>query len=78
MQGIHYRPTTILLILRGIAQGVPTAQLARELRSHLFDLNASPNEAATFVDELKARRATRLVDVMLGEAGAGRRRATPD
>src|SRR5262249_37411751 len=31
LQGLHYRPSTILLILRGIAQGVPTAQLAREL-----------------------------------------------
>jgi transposase-like protein len=38
LQGIHYRPGAIRLILRGIAQGVPTAQLARELdcdRSHL-------------------------------------------
>jgi transposase len=41
LQGIHYRPSTILLILRGIAQGVPTAQLARELscdRGHLLAL----------------------------------------
>jgi transposase-like protein len=31
LQGLHYRPSTILLIVRGIAQGVSTAQLAREL-----------------------------------------------
>jgi hypothetical protein len=29
--GLHYRPSTIIVIVRGIAQGVPTAQLAREL-----------------------------------------------
>jgi transposase-like protein len=41
LQGTHYRPSTILLILRGIAQGVPTAQLARALncdRGHLLAL----------------------------------------
>jgi transposase len=41
LQGIHYRPRTILLILRGIAQGVSTARLARELkcdRCHLLTL----------------------------------------
>jgi len=40
-QGTHKGPATIVLILRGIAQGVPTAQLARELglsRRHLLDL----------------------------------------
>jgi transposase-like protein len=40
-QGTHHTPATILLILRGIAQGTPTAQLARELglsRPHLLDL----------------------------------------
>ena len=41
LQGLHYRPGAILLILRGIAHGVPTAQLARELdcdRGHLLAL----------------------------------------
>jgi transposase-like protein len=40
-QGTHLSPAQILLILRGIAQGVPTAQLAREVgisRKHLLDL----------------------------------------
>jgi len=40
-QGTHWRPSQIVLILRGFAQGTPTAQLARELgcsRRHLLDL----------------------------------------
>jgi transposase-like protein len=40
-QGTHRTPAEILLILRGFAQGVTTAQLARELgasRPHLLDL----------------------------------------
>ncbi len=31
LQGTHRRPSQILLILRGVAQGQPTAQMAREL-----------------------------------------------
>jgi transposase len=49
LQGLHYRPSTILLILRGIAQGVPTAQLARELncdRGHLLALRHKLQEVA--------------------------------
>ena len=41
LQGTQRRPSQVVLILRGIAQGVPTAQLARELgcdRMHLLDL----------------------------------------
>jgi transposase-like protein len=40
-QGTHRTPAEILLILRGFAQGVSTAQLARELevsRGHLLEL----------------------------------------
>src|SRR5512142_2314023 len=40
-QGTHLSPAQILLILRGIAQGVPTAKLAREVgisRQHLVRL----------------------------------------
>ncbi len=40
-QGTHLNPAQILLILRGFAQGVPTAKLARELaisRQHLLKL----------------------------------------
>ena len=39
-QGTRLPPATILLILKGIAQGTPTAQLARELglsRPHLLE-----------------------------------------
>lgn len=39
--GTHRTPAQIMLILRGFAQGVPTAQLARELdcdRKHLLEL----------------------------------------
>jgi hypothetical protein len=38
--GTHWRPSQIVLILRGFAQGTPTARLARELacsRRHLLD-----------------------------------------
>ena len=41
LQGTHYRPSTLVMILRGVAQGVSTAQLARELkcdRGHLLAL----------------------------------------
>jgi transposase-like protein len=31
LHGTHRRPSQLLLILRGVAQGTPTAQLAREL-----------------------------------------------
>jgi transposase-like protein len=31
LQGTHRRPSQLLMILRGIAQGTPTAQIAREL-----------------------------------------------
>ena len=40
-QGTHLSPAQILLILRGVAQGVPTAKLAREVgisRQHLLRL----------------------------------------
>jgi transposase len=40
-QGTHWRPSQIVLVLRGFAQGVSTAQLARELRCsrhHLLEL----------------------------------------
>jgi transposase len=41
LAGTHRTPAEIMLILRGFAQGVPTAQLARELgcdRKHLLEL----------------------------------------
>jgi len=41
LAGTHRTPAQVMLILRGFAQGVPTAQLARELgcdRKHLLEL----------------------------------------
>jgi transposase-like protein len=41
LAGTHRTPAEIMLILRGFAQGVPTARLARELgcdRKHLLEL----------------------------------------
>jgi transposase-like protein len=48
--GTHRRPAEVMLILRGIAQGVPTAQLARELgcdRKHLLELRRRMQDNAT-------------------------------
>ena len=39
LQGTKRRPGQLILILRGIAQGVPTAQLARELRCDRSELH---------------------------------------
>jgi hypothetical protein len=41
LAGTHRSPAVVMLILRGFAQSVPTAQLARELgcdRKHLLEL----------------------------------------
>jgi hypothetical protein len=49
LQGTHRRPSQVLLILRGIARGEPTAQLARELgcdRKHLLQLRHRPQHHA--------------------------------
>jgi transposase-like protein len=49
LHGTRRRPAELVLIVRGIAQGVPTAQLARELgrdRSQLLDLRHRWQEAA--------------------------------
>ncbi len=49
LQGTQRRPAELVLILRGIAQGVPTARLARELgrdRSELLELRHRLQEAA--------------------------------
>jgi transposase-like protein len=49
LHGTRRRPAELVLIVRGIAQGVPTARLARELdrdRSQLLDLRHRLQEAA--------------------------------
>jgi transposase-like protein len=49
LQGTHRRPAELILFVRGIAQGVSTAQLARELdrdRSQLLELRHRLQESA--------------------------------
>ena len=49
LQGTHRPPAQILLILRGVAQGQPTAQMARELgcdRKHLLEFRHRLQEQA--------------------------------
>jgi transposase len=49
LAGTHRRPAELMLILRGFAQGMPTAQLARELgcdRKHLLELRRLMQENA--------------------------------
>ena len=49
LQGTHRRPSQLLLILRGVAQGQPTAAMARELgcdRKHLLELRHRLQEQA--------------------------------
>jgi transposase-like protein len=54
LEGTHRRPAEVMLILRGFAQGVPTAQLARELgcdRKHLLELRRRmQGDAARWLD----------------------------
>src|SRR5947209_3087933 len=54
LAGTHRSPAEIVLILRGFAQGVPTAQLARELgcdRKHLLELrHLMQDDAARWLD----------------------------
>jgi transposase len=54
LAGTHRTPAQIVLILRGFAQGVPTAQLARELgcdRKHLLELrHLMQDDAARWPD----------------------------
>jgi transposase-like protein len=49
LHGLRRRPSALVLIVRGIAQGVPTTQLARELdcdRSELLELRHRLQDAA--------------------------------
>jgi hypothetical protein len=76
---MQYRPSRIVLILRGIAQGTPTAQLARELgasRPHLLEVrhrlqdNAPAHRDAGPLPDREVE-----ADEMYQNAGEKRRRA---
>ena len=77
LAGSHRTPAEIVLILRGFAQGVPTAQLARELgcdRKHLLELrHLMQDDAARWLDR------NPLGDEMYQNAGEkGIERPDPD
>ena len=81
-QGTQRRPAALLLIARGIAQGTPTAQLARELgcsRRHLLELRHRLQHLAWV--RLPRRRLSddhAEADEMFQNAGKkGRRHADP-
>jgi transposase-like protein len=78
-QGTHKSPATILLILRGIVQGVPTAQLARELglsRPHLLELrHRIQARALAGTDRTALPDDTTEADEMYQNAGEKRRPA---
>jgi transposase-like protein len=79
LQGIQRGPAQILLILRGIAQGVPTAQLARELgcdRMHLLELrHRLQGNASTLLDRNPLGDARAEADEMDQNAGEKRHSA---
>src|SRR3954447_3284662 len=72
-QGTQYRPSMLILILRGFAQGVPTAQLARELkcsRRNLLKLRHKlPDFARSSLDRSPLRDTEVEADEMYQNAG---------
>jgi transposase-like protein len=76
LQGTHRPPSQILLILRGVAQGVPTAQMARELscdRKHLLGLRHRLQEQARrWLDRNPLDDAAVEADEMFQNAGEKR------
>ncbi len=79
LQGTQRRPVPLVLIVRGIAQGVPTAQLARELgcdRSELLGFRHRLQEAAwRGLDRTPLGDATTEADEAFQNAGEKRRAA---
>jgi transposase len=83
LDGTHRRPAEIMLILRGFAQGVPTAQLARELdcdRKHLLELRRRmQGHASRWLDRSPLGDAVVEADEMYQNAGEkGREHDDPD
>ena len=80
LAGTHYRPSEIVLILRGIAQGQTTASLARELgvsRGHLLALRHRLQESARATPDRPGTLSDAVVeaDEMYQNAGEKRRSA---
>jgi transposase-like protein len=79
LQGMQRPPSQIILILRGIAQGVPTARLARELgcdRMHLLGLRHRLQEhARMWLDRNPLGDQVVEADEMYQNAGEKRRPA---
>jgi len=77
--GVKRRPSELVLIVRGFAQGVPTAQLARELdcdRSELLDLRLRLQDLAfRDRDRLPLDDPVLEVDETFQDAGEKRRAA---
>lgn len=77
--GTHRRPSQLLLILRGMTQGVPTAQLAREQhasRVHLLELRHQVQaNAQAGLDLSSLADAAAEADEMYQNAGEKRRAA---
>jgi transposase-like protein len=80
LHGIRRRSSQLVLIVRGIAQGVPTAQLARELdcdRSELLELRHRLQDAAyQNRDQLPLDDKVLEADELYQNAGEKRRAAS--
>jgi transposase-like protein len=72
-QGTHFRPSMLVLIIRGFSQGVPTAQLARELdcsRRHLLKLRHKyQSQAQSDLDRTPLKDTEVEADEMYQNAG---------
>lgn len=72
-QGTHYRPSMLILMIRGFVQGVSTSQLARELgcsRRHLLKLRHKfQSQAKSTCDRTPLRDTEVEVDEMYQNAG---------
>jgi transposase-like protein len=79
LQGTQRRPVALVLLLRGFAQGVPTARLARELgcdRRELLDFrHRLPHAAWRFRDRSRLKDPVVEADELDQNAGEKRRAA---
>lgn len=75
LASVDYPPedprAVVASVARLLAQDLdrhPSANIARELRSHVEHLGAGPNEDPGIIDEIRARRAQRRVEMLLDPA----------